>query len=295
MHVTVKVNFPRFQGAFHHQFGVIVNRIQFRRTCNPLPIQVHSHQRASIVSHNDTVWILHWNDLKYKRVSQVFGYIGVSYQKLNHPIHYVRGVGLARMHSWSEDDRFPYCNFNRIRCKVRNNQHVDIISCKRLAEYSFAYFVFILNRALLLDEFAKISVGIRIAVRQKHCVIIMSELKLEGKSVVEQTIATIWLLITFFACGRISLERLDRSIRVPLLPFFARSLVVSDVEAIAVPAQINTICLLDWINQWFHALVVVAIRFHQVHYVKPIGHIFPCILDPEKVPLRLSTVPVVVF
>jgi len=77
VHVDVKENFSRLQSAFHHQLRVIVDWVELGRAGDPLPIQVHSHKRASVVSNNDTIWILHGDNLKNKSVSKKFRVLAV--------------------------------------------------------------------------------------------------------------------------------------------------------------------------------------------------------------------------
>ena len=127
--VAIEEDFSWLQSSFHHQFRVVVYWVELRWTCYPLSVQVDSHQRASVVSNDNTVWVLHWNNFENKSVPQVFGLLRVAYQKLNYTVHHPGSVTFAGMNAGSQYHRLSNRNFMRIRTKVRHNEHVDIVTC----------------------------------------------------------------------------------------------------------------------------------------------------------------------
>lgn len=61
------------------------------------------------------------------------------------------------------------------------------------------------------------------------------------------------------------------------------------------PPTFILVCLLDAVNKWSHTLVIVAIWFHHVYDVEPVGAVFSCVLYAEIVPLGVPCCAVVVF
>ena len=75
----------------------------------------------------------------------------------------------------------------------------------------------------------------------------------------------------------------------------ARALVVGDICAISLPTYPAFLGLLDAVDERLHALVVVRVRFHKIHYVEPISSVFPCVLHTEEVPLREAISAIVIL
>lgn len=81
-----------------------------------------------------------------------------------------------------------------------------------------------------------------------------------------------------------------------LVGFFpSSSLIVRDVSAVALPAYTTFFCLLDTINEWLHALIVVRVRLHEVDDVEAVLPVFSSVLNTEEIPLRVAVRTVVVF
>ena len=99
MHITVEENITRLKRAFHHQFCVVVDGVELGRAAHPLPVQIDSHQRAPVIADNDSIRVLHGNNLEDKSVAQKLGLLRITNQKLDHAIHHPRGVRFARVHS----------------------------------------------------------------------------------------------------------------------------------------------------------------------------------------------------
>lgn len=53
--------------------------------------------------------------------------------------------------------------------------------------------------------------------------------------------------------------------------------------------------VLTAINERFHPLVVVGVRFHQINDVEPVSPVFASVLDSKIIPLRVALSPIVVF
>ena len=73
VNITNQEDFSIFLELFNHHFGMIDRRMQLFVWIDPLTIQVYSGQIASSISINHTIRIQHWNDLKYKVVTENSG------------------------------------------------------------------------------------------------------------------------------------------------------------------------------------------------------------------------------
>ena len=60
MEIAEKEDLSGLLSLLHHQFGVVVYRVQFRARPNPLPVQILADQGAAVVANDDSVWIKHW-------------------------------------------------------------------------------------------------------------------------------------------------------------------------------------------------------------------------------------------
>ncbi len=66
---------------------------------NPLPIEVNSSQITSCVSINDTIWIQHWDNLKYEVVTEYSSSQTWPNKIVNNTFDHERGTSLTRMDS----------------------------------------------------------------------------------------------------------------------------------------------------------------------------------------------------
>ena len=104
MHVAEEENVTALQRALHHQLGVVVDRVELARGTDPLTVQILAHQRTSVVSNDDTIGVEHGHNLEDECAPEELRLVIVAHQKVNHAIHHVRGIGLARVHPRREDD-----------------------------------------------------------------------------------------------------------------------------------------------------------------------------------------------
>lgn len=61
------------------------------------------------------------------------------------------------------------------------------------------------------------------------------------------------------------------------------------------PALLVLFCGFDAVYQWFHSLVVVTVRLHQIDDVEAIDFVLARVLHPKIVPLGITVGAVVVF
>lgn len=101
MHITVKEDLSRLECPLHHQLRVVVNREILGRTSDPLPIQIDAHQRASVISNDHTIRILHRHDFEYESISQEFGVGVIRDQEFDDTVHHPRRVRLTWVYSRS--------------------------------------------------------------------------------------------------------------------------------------------------------------------------------------------------
>lgn len=70
MHVAVEKYVSRFKRSFHHQFSVIINRVELARATHPLSVKVRTHERTSVVADNNSIWVLHRDYFENKSVAK---------------------------------------------------------------------------------------------------------------------------------------------------------------------------------------------------------------------------------
>lgn len=184
MHVAIKENLAALKRPLHHQLCVVVLGEELTRTTNPLSVHICSHQAASVVAHDHTVWILHRYYFEYESVSQELCLLWITDQEINYAIHHPARISFARVHSCRQDCRLPNCYILGVGGKVRDNKHVNIVASEGLAKDSFAYLILVLEAAPLLDILNQVCVCIGITMCEVNCIVIMFEFKFEGERVV---------------------------------------------------------------------------------------------------------------
>ena len=112
---------------------MVVDWVELGRGADPLPIQILARQRAPIISHDDAIWIEHRYYLEHELVAQIKCLLIIAYQEVHSALHHPTGITLAWMHARRQYDRLPHGNVLRYACKVRHDQHVDVIASKTLA------------------------------------------------------------------------------------------------------------------------------------------------------------------
>lgn len=85
------------------------------------------------------------------------------------------------MNPRGDDDGLADGNVDGVACEVRDDEHVNVVTSKRLAEHRLPDFVFISECAHLVDEVALVSVGERVAVGEKDRVVIVCRHALQRK------------------------------------------------------------------------------------------------------------------
>ena len=65
MEVTEEKDFSRFLGFLHHEFGVIVDRVQLGTRANPLSVEILTNERAPVVANYYSVGVKHRNDFEH--------------------------------------------------------------------------------------------------------------------------------------------------------------------------------------------------------------------------------------
>lgn len=89
MEITEEKYFTRLLRLLHHQLGVVVDRVELRTRPNPLSVQILSHQRAPIVTHDDAIRIEHRYDLEHVRVSEKLRFRIITHQEVDTSFHHV--------------------------------------------------------------------------------------------------------------------------------------------------------------------------------------------------------------
>jgi hypothetical protein len=78
MHVAVEENFSRLQSSFHHELRVVVDGVELGRARHPLTVQIDSHERAPIVTNDNTIWVLHWDNFENKGIPKKLGLLTIA-------------------------------------------------------------------------------------------------------------------------------------------------------------------------------------------------------------------------
>ena len=104
MEVAKEEDVTTFQCPLHHQLCVVVNRVELAGRSNPLAIEVLAHQRAAVVTNDDTVRVEHGHDFEHECVSEELGAVLIAHKEVYHAIHHPRGIALAWMHACRQYD-----------------------------------------------------------------------------------------------------------------------------------------------------------------------------------------------
>ena len=99
MEITEEENVSTLQRALHHEFRVVIDRVELARRSNPLPVQILSHQRAPIVANDYTIWVQHWYNLEDEGAPEEFSVLVVTNQEVNDAIHEPGRVTFTRMNT----------------------------------------------------------------------------------------------------------------------------------------------------------------------------------------------------
>ena len=173
------------------------------------------------------------------------------------------------MHPTCNHDCSSYCYFFWSWTKVGDNCHFTVVSSNGFTDYCFSNSVLALRLTQLLQKFCAVRVGIWIAMCHIYFIVVMHELSLEGKCIVETT--------TFL---------------------FEWILEVTYTLSISIPSNsltFTTFCFFFRIKQWLHTLVIRTLRFHEINYVELVCLEFLNILNPEVKPLSIVCSVMVVF
>ena len=123
---------------------------------------------------------------------------------------------------------------------------------------------------------------------------------LEGQGVVEWAITAVVVVAAHpwnaTSSRRAGCQRTKHSIGGLVVRLLLSSaLIVSNINSVALPSDFVLLSLLDRVDQWLHAHVVVGVRLHEVDDVEAVHFIFLCVLHSEVVPLRVALGSVVVL
>ncbi len=196
-------------------------------------------------------------------------------------MHHPRRVWFAWMSSWCQDYAFTDWQFDWLAQEVSYDQHVNIIACHRLTKHCLPDSVSCLLETDTLQVLAQVRICVWIAVSQVNSVFVICKLKVKTQGIVV-------LLFCFLLLGLNWLAKSD-------IPIFALCLVVLNISTVTVPTNPFLFGLLHAIDQRFHALIVIAFIFHEIHYVELVILVLFCIFDLEKVPLRKACCIVIIF
>ena len=134
--------------------------------------------------------------------------------------------------------------------KISHNQHIYIISCQWLAKHSFPYFVFILESACFWNKTADVSISVGVAVAEVNSVIVIFRSVFEGQTIVNGSISIIcWLhgggrsVINGIRTKVLGSSKL-RGVLVFERFLDATCLIISDVKAVSLPADVGGVCIL---------------------------------------------------
>ena len=77
------------------------------------------------------------------------------------------------MHARAQNDRLAYGDVHRVRKKICDYKHIDVVPCERLAQDRLSDLVFVLKCADLVDEVALVTVRKRIAMCKENCIVVI--------------------------------------------------------------------------------------------------------------------------
>ena len=139
--IAVEQDVPTFQSLPHHHFSRAVLRALLHAWCDPLSIQVKATQRCPIVTHNDTIWVEHRDDLEHEIVPQVLGDLVIRNEELQDTFHDEGRITLTWMYSTCDYNSASNCYFLRSRTKICYDGHFTVILSYSLADNGLSYSV----------------------------------------------------------------------------------------------------------------------------------------------------------
>ena len=158
------------------------------------------------------------------------------------------------MNSCCENDSLSNCDLFRDARKVSNDEHINIIPGKTLAEHRLPNFVLILKGAGLVHELAEVCVTIGVAMGEINTVIIVFGGVLKSETVIVLAIAVIaWLNSRAGSVGdraraEVGVSSELRRILILKRFFLPSSLVVRDVLTFSLPPEIGHLRILNRVN-----------------------------------------------
>jgi hypothetical protein len=99
MDVTVEDEIPLLLHLLDELLGVVDGRMQLLGRVDPLPVQIHPSQVATVVTVDDSVDVEHGNDLEDEIFPQDPGLLRVASQEVDHVLHDVAGHRFSWVHS----------------------------------------------------------------------------------------------------------------------------------------------------------------------------------------------------
>jgi len=245
--------------------GVVLRLILAGGT-NPLPVQVLSTERASVISIDNSIRVEHGDYFENEVVPEVLGALLVTHQISKYTMHDEGGITFSWMHPRSNYDRSSNCYFFGSGAKISYYHHLAVIACQGFTKYSLPDPVFRFRSADFLKELTDIGISVGIAMRKENIIIVILKLELEAERVVKAT----------------------------AFPLHA-ILVIANLVSVPHPAKLFSFSRGLGVNQGLLALVVRRVRLNQVDYVElvvvaplHVGHF-------EVVPLGIDCCPVVVL
>lgn len=250
-----------------HLLGVVDRGVQHFRRGFPSSIQIAPGQRATIVSINDTVWVQHRDDFENKVLSKNLGFWNVrAREKVQCSLHHPGPDRLTRVDSGRQDHTFALGHILRVLL-ARDCEELKRVSCQRLAEC-------LASRELRLDwvshDLADILGQVREGVRVAVCKVdrIVFVLEVEGE--------------------RVGVVRAEDAARRLLVVLADAVLVVANLGASPMPADVSMGSHLLRVDKDFHSLVVETVGLAEVQHVE--SHLNRLVVRrPKEIPLGVPT------
>lgn len=193
--VAVEEDVTTLQRLPHHHLGGAVLWELLHAGRDPLSVEVHAAQGSSVVSDDDAVGVEHRDDLEDEVVSEVLCHLIVRYKELKDALDDEGGIAFSRMHSRSDDYGSTNGDLLGPRAEVRNDGHLAVVTSDGLANDRLPDAVLAVWRAQSLKQLGAVRVRVRVAVGHEHLVVVVFELHLESKSIVEATALLLELVL----------------------------------------------------------------------------------------------------
>ena len=207
--------FKKILRAYH--LSVINGGMNLSLGVVPDSVEIHSCQVAASAPINDAIWVEHRDNLEHEVVSEDLGIKGGTREIVDDSLHYPGGSALSGVHARCYYDTLSVFDGLGIALEGRDNDHLAIVARNGGSKRASAEAILALGITFKGVQISThVSVGVRVAMREIHCVFIVLELHTKGQRVVIASILPLHRVLIVANVSTTSVPSLSTSARLDL-------------------------------------------------------------------------------